>query len=376
MSSKYELTISSDYVKEWGISQAVRELFQNAIDRERQNPESSMFFNYDVESQTLTIGNKDSVLSVDSLLLGVSTKSNDTNTIGQFGEGYKIATVVLLRTGHPVTFYNYGAREVWTTKLVKSRRYGGRLVPTFYVDRNYPWKTVPNVDLTIVIENVTPEEYSTVRDSILALQDDIGDTLDCNSTGRILLDERFKGKLFVAGLFVCENKRLQYGYDISPVYLSLDRDRQTVSDFDLVWQTSRMWSKNMDSEEFNTLFYSEDPYDILYLDSMSTFDALSNFSKQEFYRKYGNDAIPVLDQTEYNHVLELGGKPVFVTKPVGRCFRPLFNDFTSHNDENLKKSAYGSLMKWFDELCEAVDVPSDLQDRFTNILEEHKETLI
>lgn len=374
MSSKYELTISSDYVKDWGVYQAVREFFQNAIDRAVQNPESSSFFNYSPETQILTIGNRNSVLNIESLLLGVSTKTDDEDTIGQFGEGYKIATMVLLRSGHPVTFYNYGNKEVWTTKLVKSRRYNGKLVPTFYVDRNYPWKSVPNVDLTITIENITPEEYTDIQNNILELCDDVGKTLECPyGRGRILLSEQFKGKVFVSGLFVCENKRLSYGYDISPRNLRLDRDRQTVSDFDLVWETSRMWSTNLETEEFSTLFYSEDPYDILYMDSMSTFDSFPQQSKQEFFTKYGKEAIPVLNQEEYNRVLELGGKPVFVTRPVGNCFRSVYNDFA--NTSTVRPSAYTALSEWFEELNQEVSVPTELYDKFENILERYQEEL-
>ena len=166
MSSKFELTIDVNYVKGWGIAQAIRELFQNAKDEEVQNPENTAFFGYDEDTQTLTIGNKQSVLNIESLLLGVSTKTDDKHTIGQFGEGYKIATMVLLRTEHPITFYNYGAKEVWTTRLVKSRRYNGRLVPTFFVDKNYFWQSVPDNNLTIKVENVTLNEYEQIRDFI------------------------------------------------------------------------------------------------------------------------------------------------------------------------------------------------------------------
>ena len=77
MSSKFELTIDVNYVKGWGIAQAIRELFQNAKDEEVQNPENTAFFGYDEDTQTLTIGNKQSVLNIESLLLGVSTKIDD-----------------------------------------------------------------------------------------------------------------------------------------------------------------------------------------------------------------------------------------------------------------------------------------------------------
>ena len=186
--SKYELTIDTNYVKNWDIGEAIRELFQNSLDEQEENPDNVAYFHYSNIDNRLTIGNKLSTLNVETLLLGVSSKSDSENTVGQFGEGYKIATMVLLRTGHNVTFYNYGAKEVWHTKLKKSRRYGGRLVPVFDVDKKYPWTTVPNRNLEIVVENVTSEEYEIIKSFILMLHEDVGETLS-SQYGRILLND-------------------------------------------------------------------------------------------------------------------------------------------------------------------------------------------
>lgn len=371
--SKYELTISTDYVRDWGFLQALREFVQNAIDESRQNSDNTYFFHYDKKTQTFTIGNKHSVLNIDSLLLGVTTKSDDKHTIGQFGEGYKIATMVLLRTGHTVTFYNYGAKEVWTTKLVKSRRYGGQRVPTFYVDKNYPWQSTPDNDLTIKIGNVTEEEYESLVDYILLFQKDLGKTLDCDDIGTILLEERFKGKVFVSGLYVCTNDRLNYGYNIKPEYLALDRDRQTVADFDLVWTTSRMWGKQITDAAFRKLFFSESNYDIHYLDSMVSYSSLSESVLEEFYAKYGTNAIPVSSQEEFDVIKSLGGHPVFVSRPVATCLRPLYTTFTSTTEEHT--SCYDMLKSWYNELYDQVTIPESLNSRFLWILDTYESDL-
>lgn len=57
---KYELSISADYVPEWGITEAVREYFQNSIDEETSDNGNKMFFDYDRENQIIRIGNKHS----------------------------------------------------------------------------------------------------------------------------------------------------------------------------------------------------------------------------------------------------------------------------------------------------------------------------
>ena len=374
MGSKYELTIDTNYVSDWNIAQAVRELFQNSVDSEVQNPGNTSYWKYDEDTQKLYIGNKYSVLNVETLLLGVSTKTDDNTTIGQFGEGYKIATVVLLRTNHPITFYNYGAKEVWTTKLVKSRRFNGRLVPTFYVDKKYPWQKVPDNNLTIVVENVTSEDYKLICDYILSLHTDIGDTIDCGRFGTILLNPELQGKVFVSGLYVCTNERLNYGYNIKPVFLQLDRDRKTVDNFNLLWTTSRMWVENQEKTEFIEMLYGEDtPPDISYIGSLCSADSIDSTVLDKFLATYGPDAIPVTSQEDYDLVLSMGGHPVFVNKVLGDVTKSISNNFLSTAVQT--KSCLDMLTEWYKELEQEVDIPYELDDKFHRILELYEDRL-
>lgn len=374
MGSKYELTIDTNYVSDWNIAQAVRELFQNSVDSEVQNPGNTSYWKYDEDTQKLYIGNKYSVLNVETLLLGVSTKTNDNTTIGQFGEGYKIATVVLLRTNHPITFYNYGAKEVWTTKLVKSRRFNGRLVPTFYVDKKYPWQKVPDNNLTIVVENITSEDYKLICDYILSLHTDIGDTIDCGRFGTILLNPELRGKVFVSGLYVCTNERLNYGYNIKPVFLQLDRDRKTVDNFNLLWTTSRMWVENQERAEFIEMLYGEDtPPDISYIGSLCNTNSIDPTVLDKFLNTYGPDAIPVTSQEDYDLVLSMGGHPVFVNKVLGDVTKSISNNFLSTAVQT--KSCLDMLTEWYKELEQEVNIPYELDDKFHRILELYEDRL-
>lgn len=374
MGSKYELTIDTNYVSDWNIAQAVRELFQNSVDSEVQNPGNTSYWKYDEDTQKLYIGNKYSVLNVETLLLGVSTKTNDNTTIGQFGEGYKIATVVLLRTNHPITFYNYGAKEVWTTKLVKSRRFNGRLVPTFYVDKKYPWQKVPDNNLTIVVENITSEDYKLICDYILSLHTDIGDTINCGRFGTILLNPELRGKVFVSGLYVCTNERLNYGYNIKPVFLQLDRDRKTVDNFNLLWTTSRMWVENQERAEFIEMLYGEDtPPDISYIGSLCNTNSIDPTVLDKFLNTYGPDAIPVTSQEDYDLVLSMGGHPVFVNKVLGDVTKSISNNFLSTAVQT--KSCLDMLTEWYKELEQEVNIPYELDDKFHRILELYEDRL-
>src|SRR5699024_218352 len=115
----------------------------------------------------LYIGNRLSKLNAESLLLGVSSKRGNDNLIGTHGEGYKVATVVLARNGVTVTVYN-NEREVWTSKVVKSRRYNADIC-VFDVEKKI---FKQDNSLVFVLDGVTEEMYQGVVDSNLHLQED------------------------------------------------------------------------------------------------------------------------------------------------------------------------------------------------------------
>lgn len=239
---KFELTISSNYVPEWGINEALRELFQNALDQEIVNPENAMLFHYDEAHERVLIANKTSTLPVNSLLLGQTSKAEDDKTIGQHGEGYKIAFMVLLRAGKKVQVLNYGENQVWTVRMVNSRRFKA-LIPTVFVEKKAFWETVPDHNLTIQVDGVTKEEWENYRIMNLHLmrRDRVVAEYEVSKHGRILLDEVMKGRIYVKGLYVCTNSTLVYGYDFEPSQITLDRDRKLIQDYNLLSKTSSLW---------------------------------------------------------------------------------------------------------------------------------------
>lgn len=326
MSSKFELSIDMNYVKSWGIVEAVREFFQNSYDEEQQNPNNKSYFNYDEDSEILTIGNKLSVLKSETLLLGCTSKDSDNSTIGQFGEGYKIATVVALRTGHNVTIYNYGAREIWTTKLVKSRRYNGRLVPTFYINKTFDWKSFFNNkeerNLYIEITNISKDEYEKIVESNLNLKPFPGNKVN-TQFGEILSNESFSGRIYVSGLYVCTDERVKYNYNINSNYLKLDRDRMAVDSFNLCYTTSKMWldASINDSISVDLLFemLENNCEDIHYINSIIEYScSMSNVNNVidniylKFIEKYGKDSIPVNSDDLKKKLESCGNKTTYV----------------------------------------------------------------
>lgn len=352
MASKFELSLDVNYVNSWGVVEAVRELFQNAIDESVQCPANNYFFEYEKEKQLLKIGNKKSVLQTETLLLGVTGKTDDTKTIGQFGEGYKLATVVLLRTGHPITFYNYGNKEVWTCKLVTSKKYNGRKVPTFFVNKQHVWDNIPDNDLTIVIENVTSEEYAEIVKSNLNLQPQKVNMLE-SSSGYILLDAEQSGNIYVSGLFVTHNNDLRYGYNFKPDVIPLDRDRRTVPNFDLYWETSRIWSSHTNELEFLNMMTEASKEvtcsDLHYITSM--FVAFNDTSV-EFIRNKYKDKILVKTSDDFKKAIELGYNAEIIPEKLYTCYSP----YLSQDELSLSKKPTTKQLfeEWFTNYAESL----------------------
>lgn len=115
----YELPISPNYVCNWGIKEAVREILQNAIDSEQCGYPKKVL--YSPDCSVLTIINEGARLPLSSLVLGCSSKSDIDGMIGKFGEGYKLALVVLLRKGFSVDIIN--GMEEWTPSFVYSDKF-------------------------------------------------------------------------------------------------------------------------------------------------------------------------------------------------------------------------------------------------------------
>lgn len=310
--TKYELSLTKDYVPGWTLTDAMRELFQNAIDQEATVPGNTKFFEYHHGIESFHIGNKMSVLEPRSLLLGATTKADDPNTIGKFGEGYKIATLVLLRLGKKVTFFNYGAREVWRARFSKSRKYNAEIL-VFEVDKTFPWKTVPNNNLTIVVEGITSEEYFEIQASNLHLQEDYKHWT--TSYGQILKDPDMAGHMYVNGLYITTNKDFAYGYNFKPDAISLDRDRKLIPDFNLKWTTSQMWAAFQDGINWDensiaaaSKLISESRPDVAFFRSANSWETRDKFivivnrAYEDFKLENGENAVPVTSTEELTKV--------------------------------------------------------------------------
>lgn len=224
----YELSLSRGYVRHWGVIEAIRELIQNALD-------SGSPFVYEIEKEddgqhTLTLTSEFSTLTPQSLLMGATTKAEATDKIGSFGEGYKIALLVLTREKRNVAIWN-GDRW-WRPFFQLSRKYDDDVL--CIEESPMPHR---NKGLHFLVSDLSADEVADVRASCLQMQSDIGE-IRSTPKGEILLDR--EGMLYVGGLFICKTE-LKFSYNIKPEFIKLERDRKTVDSWDLKSTTRDMW---------------------------------------------------------------------------------------------------------------------------------------
>lgn len=364
---RFDLGMSINYCPTWGVVESVREFFQNAHDEEIVNPENKMYFGYNKDSKTLCIGNKNGRLTTNTLLLGQSSKRDRSETIGQHGEGYKVATVVLLRNGKTVKVYNRADKEVWTAKTVKSRRYQADVV-VFDIEKVSIFKSVPDHDLIFEISGIDEDEYNAIVDSNLFLQDlREGEDYITSNPGypltthmcKVLTGEKHAGKLFVGGLYVTTSKYAKYGYDFAPGLVKLDRDRGFIDGIDLQFLTAKVISATGDTELINEAknFWDGSYFKYYLSNYKSVFDNSSyaemfDKSYQEFLDENGEDAIPVQTTDDFNRLSRNGFNPVLVEEKDFFFYSgsSMYNPAPDIEDEHDAGELADRLEDWFTDI--------------------------
>lgn len=292
-SKTYELPIARSYVQHWGMAEAVREIIQNAIDSESP-------FEYEFRGEQLVVRSRFAKLAASTLLLGATSKADSKDTIGSFGEGYKIALLVLARVGYGVRVLN--GDRVWKPVFKHSRQFDAEVL--CIEDTPAPSKTE---GLAFEITGLSPSDVAQVKESCLYMQDNLG-ALMTTSHGKILRER--PGRLYVGGLFVCETK-LRFGYDVKPEHLSLERDRQTVSTFDLQFLAKTMWFETERFDEIACLIGERAP-DMEYAEYGAP-EMVRDACYRAFRAKHPG-AIVAKDQEELDSLIKRGMTNVIVSR--------------------------------------------------------------
>ena len=286
---RYELTMTTDYVGHWGEWEAVREFLQNAIDHGEPTVEAI--------DNHIVITSKGVTLSPQTLLLGASTKRDDSDSIGQFGEGMKLACLVLCRLGKKVVIHN--GDVWWSPSLIHSEKYDCEIL---CIDETPSSK--PSKDLIVDIADVECDLTTKYIPNML--------------TNQIIDDGA--GVIYVAGLYVCTLKEFKHGYNFAADTMELGRDRQMVSTFNVTWEVARQWNRSKREQEIYDMLMDEEK-DVESMDSYH--DRVGEAIAERFVTRYSG-LIPVSTQEDINAV---GGQGYQVVPKIVKYIVRKFHDF-------------------------------------------------
>ena len=232
----------------------------------------------------------------------------------------------------------------------------------------------PNHDLTFEIDGITDEMYEVLQTRVLQLRNSELECININNS-QILLDNSECGNIYVNGLFVTHIKDgYKFGYNLQPDCIKLDRDRRTVNDFDLSWQTSTLWT-NVDNIDLINELVNSGYSDIKYLDSTLSCDSNTTIQDMRvnlFFKEYGENALPVLDQNEMEYVQSKYSnvKPVIVNNSKYELISNNIkyedrNHSLEEHDEKHKSPL--EILSEFDEMFGS-ELTTMALDRFNKIL--------
>lgn len=211
------LNLAASYVPTWGAWEVAREAACNAIDADR----TGMNVSYDGEDRvTVTTNTWPSLAQI--LVMGEGTKRQGGSTIGQFGEGMKLAALVATRSGGKFTI----ATPEYLVAFQMRNALGTQSLHALVTEG--PAAEGCTIDITMAGIGAAS------RGKILEL--DPGPT-PCRMDAAVT-------RIYLKGIFVTSMTRLALT-DWNFETLAINRDRSMVSDFEVTYEIGRWMDENL-----------------------------------------------------------------------------------------------------------------------------------
>jgi hypothetical protein len=242
----------------------------------------------------------DIALPPSAFALGQSVKA--AGSIGGYGEGFKIGMLVLTRLGlePSIVFADYEATgEFIVQEFTGLETFNIRIEETGITDPIVRFKCkTTDIDIEELKSKITPFR---------------AEPLDLPTTVDALQGEQ--GKLFVNGLFICEDSDLTYGYNFAPDQVTLNRDRNMAAG--ITWQLGQYFA-GLTVKHAALIFnlIEREAKDISDLSYFLNNKALKAELARLFFNKYGEGATISKPGTSY-----IGGSSgVSTGNYASRCF--------------------------------------------------------
>jgi len=280
MNGKIEYGFGKEYLSNWTLKEALREVLQNYIDYGEYKIET-LPTEYPSEQVVIRISNNYIPEKLEFLRIGNTDKGNNSNAIGHHGEGLKVAFLIFLRES--LSF------RILTKDLA--------ITPTWSIDDlvgetlriQYTENNIYNNKFITIFECPRDIYEEFIKDII-----NENDIIHNNYYGDIV--DKPKGNIYSGNLFVCNIPKLSNAYNIKPCNLSLDRDRSVPSDWDIQYYTSKILQSYNQSKEVSITTKELEGKDYSYTDELpdnivNQFNRRKVGSKNVYINKVDNEHI-------------------------------------------------------------------------------------
>lgn len=282
-----DLNISENYVPHWGAWEVGRELITNAIDADPKKYESEF-----VDDDTLQIFTS-TVPTISQLkIIGNGTKAGDDASIGQFGEGFKLAALVICRLGGTLNIVTpkYSANfKLEITDYMDDRV----LVMQLEQKKNH----VRGCTMTITLEGIkAATEGKFLDDRKAGMKEKVGD----------------KVRFYYKGVFVEERDQSSL-YDWNLTTVTLNRDRSLIDYWSLISHVAVLMDRHMTAKMAEQLVSAkEDCFELEVIRKWPEHfgHQAAKLIRQEVRKRYGDDVVVATDDSQANQIASSKGKKV------------------------------------------------------------------
>ncbi len=309
--SKFVLTLDTTNRPTWGAREGIREALQNARDATIEH-NASLDVRFRKETSTLVIENEGCKIPLKALLIGFSSKREDRRLAGHYGEGLPFGILALVRNGHAVKIRT--GSEVWTAFIEPHDQVGE---PVLAFDIKGDRKDENRVQFEI--GNVSEDTFKALPEHFLFLSKDKSDRIETDS-GTLLLGEKYRGNIYVKGIYVCHDPKLNYGYDFSDA--ETDSERKMLASYQLETHCRYVWQKAVatrpDLMKRFIVLLQDQAKD---LDGIETWNAtympeeIKEAVAADFRERHGEDALPVRSLADSAEIGHLGKTGIIVPAP-------------------------------------------------------------
>jgi len=281
-----------DYASEWSDWDVVRELTANAMDVDP---------NFTIEMKSdpaaLVIKSRGSSLNVEHLLFGNSQKLGK-ETVGQFGEGLKLALLVLTRMGLNAEIYS-GGKKYWNAPAEMAGK------DVFKVCWRNGFKTD---DQTVVA--VRNWQYPAYEERFIRPGDPR--IVHTDAFGRSILEEEVPN-IYVRGVWVQKAKAYSqmYAFSYNLIDAKMNRDRCVVDIWKSNREIARIWAGIQDVDLLQRFWQAVHDQNGERDCQFHGIDIKGRKEMEQAFRSvYGEEAVVSTGEGASREAKYRGGKPV------------------------------------------------------------------